>query len=93
MCDVETLINRLVTLTGHNKEHIEMIVQEVCKTITAQAVPAGYALVPIEPTEKMLRAYKKADGDHSEWEDWLEWDCGEAKKLYKAMIKAAEGRG
>ena len=53
-----------------------------------KAAPEGFVLVPIEPTEDMLEAYKEADGDHSDWETWLEWDGGDATRLYKAMLSA-----
>jgi hypothetical protein len=53
---------------------------------------AGMAAVPVEPTEVMLLAAKKADCDHSDNEDWLfeENEYKDKTKLYKAMIKAAQ---
>ena len=67
-----------------------MKVKEAKQTIRAAlATPVGWKLVPIEPTEEMLDAYKVEDGDHSDWDTWLEWDGGDATRLYKSMIAAA----
>ena len=64
--------------------------EQALKTIRAAlATPVGWKLVPIEPTEEMLDAYKVEDGDHSDWDTWLEWDGGDATRLYKSMIAAA----
>jgi hypothetical protein len=45
--------------------------------------------VPVEPTEAMLRALQKAQGDHSDFEDWLEFECGDAQREWTAMLAAA----
>jgi hypothetical protein len=56
-------------------EHVESITPNYVKTRPQQATPAGYALVPIEPTKEM-----KIAGDNAGF-----W-CGDK---YKAMLSAA----
>lgn len=55
----------------------------------APSVPEGWKLVPIEPTPKMMRAAQKADHDHGNHEEWLEYDGEDVKPVYRAMLAAA----
>lgn len=58
---------------------------------TPPIIPEGYALVPIEPTDAMLRAAQLADGDHGDHEDWLglQWEMG-MDQVWSAMLEAAK---
>ena len=49
----------------------------------APVIPAGYALVPVEPTEGMLKAF------HTSIKLWLNEE-GEDKDVYQAMLAAAK---
>ena len=55
----------------------------------APSIPEGWKLVPIEPTPKMMRAAQKADHDHGNHEEWLEYDGEDVKRVYRAMLAAA----
>ena len=55
----------------------------------APIIPEGWKLVPIEPTPKMMRAAQKADHDHGNHEEWLEYDGEDVKRVYRAMLAAA----
>lgn len=84
------LKHRLSEEHPQHKSVIDMVVETTINELEAKghltAIPEGYALVPIEPTEKMLvnvgtmegydGANGQADNDHIEW--------------YKAMIAAAQ---
>lgn len=52
-------------------------------------VPEGWALVPDEMTEAMLLAVKQAHHDHSDFEDWLEFDGQDAQNDWEAALAAA----
>ena len=52
----------------------------------APIIPEGWKLVPIEPTPKMMRAAQKADHDHGNHEEWLEYDGEDVKRVYRAML-------
>lgn len=54
------------------------------------AIPEGFMLVPIEPTEAMLEAAQEAEGHHGEHEEWLEDNEWEVTHTYRAMIQAAQ---
>ena len=65
---------------------------------SADAVPPGYALVPIEPTPKMVAAYLNANDEYWKRADELppslfKWRNGTPKdatvESYRAMIAAA----
>lgn len=56
-------------------------------------VPEGYALVPVEPTDEMIAACKKAtptfwDSDETDW-----FDNGDAWGCWAAMLAAAQAQG
>lgn len=53
-----------------------------------RAAPEGFVLVPVEPTEEMLMASKLFQCDHSENEDWMEWEGLAAANQYRAMLAA-----
>ena len=55
----------------------------------APSVPEGWKLVPIEPTHEMMRSAQKADHDHGDHEEWLEYDGEDVKRVYRAMLAAA----
>ena len=55
----------------------------------APSVPEGWKLVPIEPTPEMMLVAQKADHDHLEHEEWLEYDGEDVKRVYRAMLAAA----
>ena len=55
----------------------------------APSIPEGWKLVPIEPTPEMMRAAQKADHDHGNHEEWLEYDGEDVKRVYRAMLAAA----
>ena len=55
----------------------------------APSIPEGWKLVPIEPTPKMMRAAQKADHDHGDHEEWLEYDGEDVKRVYRAMLAAS----
>jgi len=50
------------------------------------AIPEGYALVPVEPTESMIDAMAASLAHSSPSTTWAE----DAKKAYKAMIADAQ---
>ena len=50
------------------------------------AIPDGYALVPVEPTESMIDAMAASLAHSSPSTTWAE----DAKKAYKAMIADAQ---
>ena len=62
-----------------------------CDALKSPTIPEGYALVPIEPTSKMLEAAQLADGDHGDHEDWLgfQWEMG-IDQVWSAMLEAAK---
>lgn len=63
--------------------------QAIIKALQAPAVPDGWKLVPIEPTEEMDdAAHGKNSGRCSS--SWCSCDC---KKIYKAMLSAAPTYG
>lgn len=53
--------------------------------------PEGHVLAPAEPTEEMLLAAKTFQCDHSDEEDWMEWDGAAAANQYRRMIAARPG--
>ena len=55
----------------------------------APIVPEGWKLVPIEPTPEMMLVAQKADHDHGDHEEWLEYDGEDVKRVYRAMLAAA----
>jgi hypothetical protein len=52
-------------------------------------VPAGFKLVPIEPTVAMKRACKEADMDHGSYSDWINFEWGDFRRAWDAMLAAA----
>ena len=52
------------------------------------SIPEGWKLVPIEPTPEMMLVAQKADHDHLEHEEWLEYDGEDVKRVYRAMLAA-----
>lgn len=64
--------------------------------ILAALKAAGYRVVPVEPTEKMLRAgddsIEGQYSDHPQWEDAKDVAEGLCQaSIYRAMIAASEG--
>jgi len=55
---------------------------------TALTPPEGYVLVPVEPTEAMVLAAKRFQGDHDEVDHWMEWEGVAAANQYAAMLAA-----
>ena len=55
----------------------------------APSVPEGWKLVPIEPTPEMMLVAQKANHDHGDHEEWLEYDGEDVKRVYRAMLAAA----
>lgn len=70
----------------HNKEYQDAVAAQVMAELyTGVVVPPGYALVPVEPTPKMLEASFKASDA---------WQMSETKEeldvwIYRAMLAAA----
>lgn len=52
--------------------------------VMSRSIPEGFALVPVEPTEKMVRAGFTKDDDNC-----LAWR--HPKDCYRAMLAAAKG--
>ena len=84
---LQKLINEMHDVTG--MWSVEQMVTHVWQAAKAQAVPEGFAVVPIEITPKQIEAYMKGKvfpasmGEHRKFVDRLSKD-------YKAMIKAQE---
>ena len=57
------------------------------KTITYDETT--WKLVPIEPTPEMMLVAQKADHDHGDHEEWLEYDGEDVKRVYRAMLAAS----
>ena len=55
----------------------------------APSIPEGWKLVPIEPTPEMMLVAQKADHDHGNHEEWLEYDGEDVKRVYRAMLAAS----
>lgn len=53
------------------------------------AVPEGWKLVPVEPTQAMKKAAKKVDMDHGSFREWVEEDWPDHKRVWAAMLAAA----
>lgn len=59
----------------------------------ARAIPDGYVLVPIEPSEAMLKAAQLEQGDHGSYSDWVDFgDAHDVEATYTAMINAQQER-
>ena len=70
----------------HLHKLMEAAQHPLASTQQAEAVPPGFALVPVEPTEAVLRAL--IDCQDADPEDG---PMGEADALYRAMLAAAQG--
>ena len=66
---------------------LAMSLKADCVPVTPlYAIPDGYALVPVEPTESMIDAMAASLAHSSPSTTWAE----DAKKAYKAMIADAQ---
>lgn len=62
---------------------------EVARAVLSAIESAGYVIVPKDPTEEMMVAAQKAQGDHSNPDEWLsDYGAEDARKLYGAMLSA-----
>lgn len=77
---LQKLINEMHDVTG--MWSVEQMVTHVWQAAKAQAIPEGFVLVPVEPTDEIIEAMDQFDSNF-----WY----ADMRSAYKAIVKAARG--
>lgn len=87
--DEQMMLEACETISNEGLAASETI-RAILSTAAAQP-PAGWVMVPVEPTAMMKRAAQKADMDHSHHKEWLCDEWPDFLRVWNAMLAARPG--